>query len=55
MVFIAINTRDTAIVFDTYYHIATIGIGKGNKYDTQCLGIYPKTFAVELLAFGLLL
>ena len=52
MVFITIDTRDTAIVFDTYYHIATIGIGKGNEYYTQCLGINPKTLAVELLTFG---
>ena len=55
MFFIAIDTCDTAIVLNAYHYIATIGIGKGHEYDTQCLGIYPKALAVEELSFRLLL
>ena len=46
VIFIAIDTRDTTIILNAYNHIATIGIGKGNEYNTQCLGIYPKALAV---------
>ena len=55
MFFIAIDARNTPIVLNAYYHIATIGIGKGYEYDSQCLGIYPKALAVEELSFRLLL
>ena len=55
MLLVAIDTRDSAIVLNAYHHIATIGIGKGNEYDPQRLGIYPETLAVEKLSFRLLL
>ena len=55
MILVAIDASDTTIVFNAYHHIATIGIGKGNEDDTQCLGLYPETLAVEKLSFRLLL
>ena len=55
MIFITIDTRNTSIILNAYHHIATIGIGKGNEYDSQCFGIYPKALAVEKLSFWLLL
>jgi len=55
VVIITIDSCNATIVLNANHNIAAIGIGKGNEYDTQCLGIYPKALAVEELSFWLLL